>query len=54
MMFLESPALTAPREIWVAWVARLESLDSRDTSVAFALKRAKLILAHIDGEEDNQ
>lgn len=47
MMFLTSPALTASRAEWEAWVDQLKEMNTRDESVAFALKRAEQLLAEL-------
>lgn len=48
MMFLESPALGAPRVEWEAWKKKLTQYKRNDPSVAFALKRAESVLTHMD------
>ncbi len=44
MIFLESPALTAPKAEWEAWQAKLQKMNGRDESVKFARKRAASVL----------
>lgn len=51
MMFLESPALGAPRAEWEAWKKKLTQYKRNDPSVAFALKRAESVLGRIDERE---
>lgn len=53
MMFLESPALTAPKQDWEAWKAKLSRMNRRDSSVAFALQRADNVLMRIAAREDS-
>jgi hypothetical protein len=54
MIFLESPALSDPKETWVAWLAQLRTKNQRDVSVKFAIKRAEQIIAELDQYEANE
>lgn len=47
MMFLDSPALTAPKKEWETWHNKLTRMNRYDPSVAFALKRAETVLEQI-------
>lgn len=48
MIFLESPDLCDPKEVWVAWLSELKRKNQRDTSVMFAIKRAERVIAEIE------
>lgn len=47
MMFLESPALGAPKSEWEYWLQKLRTLKQSDPSVVFARKRAEAVLARM-------
>lgn len=54
MLFLESPALTASRKDWESWLSKLQKMNKRDSSVAFALKRAEGVLRRMAEREKTE
>lgn len=44
MIFLTSPDLGEPKEVWEAWLVELSAMDQRDDSVKFAIRRAEITL----------
>lgn len=51
MMFLESPALSAPKSEWTAWQSKLQKMKSNDPSVVFARKRASAVVQQLEARE---
>ena len=51
MMFLESPDLGDPKEVWVDWLSQLRTMNRRDESVKFAIRRAEAVIAEMDSWE---
>lgn len=51
MMFLESPALSAPKSEWAAWQNKLQKMKSNDPSVTFARKRAAAVLQQLEARD---
>jgi len=51
MKFLESPDLGDPKEVWVDWLSQLKTMDRRDESVKFALRRAEAVIAELESLE---
>jgi hypothetical protein len=54
MTFLEGPKLDEPKEVWVAWLARLRTMNQRDISVEFAVADAEQIIRAIETFETEQ
>lgn len=51
MMFLESPAVTAPKHEWEAWLATLMTMNPRDETVRFARRSAESMLRRLSKAE---
>ena len=45
MIFLTSPDLGEPVEVWETWISELLKMPQRDPSVIFALQRARRVVA---------
>lgn len=54
MIFLESPELGDPKEVWVEWLASLKKMNKRDSSVKFAMERAERIIREMEEFEGEQ
>jgi hypothetical protein len=54
MMSLQSPALSAPLAEWLAWQNKLQKMKGSDPTVAFARKRASLVIQQLELREQSQ
>lgn len=54
MMSLQSPALSAPLAEWLAWQNKLQKMRASDPTVAFARKRASLVIQQLELREKSQ
>lgn len=51
MIFLESPILGEPKEVWTAWLAELRTMDQRDESVKYAIRNAEISIRAMEQAE---
>jgi len=52
MNFLTSPALSAPLSEWIAWREKLAKMKPSDPSVAFARKRAQVVIERLQCRDE--